>query len=327
MRRALLLAGLLATAAAASAASADRVVTSPGKVLALARSGYSAAWLSAPTRGHCGPTVHLWNLATGGTYALGRHPDLLCESGPSTGSGVTDLAVAENRVFWLAYAGGNNRDWILYTATTTRRTERRLEFKEVDVDAPPPIVLGVGSEALVPYAVGSTVKVIAANGRLLYRWRAPGRVTNLTAIAAEYGGQGPGQLAVFVEGGRCFLLSARGVVQQVLSFPVGAVQEFALAPVGLIVQLAAGKVEIHKGSTVKRLTIPAKARMLDFSNRLLLYRLGDQIRARQIATGKDVLLRRAALAALEHNGLTYAVDSRVYSIAWATVTARVNGLG
>jgi hypothetical protein len=284
MRHLVLLVGLLTTAAAASAASADRAVTSPGKVLALARSGYSVAWLSAPTPGHCGATVHLWNLATGGTYALGRHPDALCAEGPSTGSGITRIAVAGNRVFWLAYAGGNTRDWILYTATTTRRTERKLELEEVDVDAPPPIVLGVGSGALVPYAVGSTVKVVAADGRLLYRWRAPGRITALTAIAAEYGGHGPGQLAVFVRGGRCFLLSAGGGVQQLFAFPVGAVQEFALAPVGLIVQLAGGNIEIRRGSTLRHLAIPAQAHVLDFSNRLLLYRIGDQVRARQIAT-------------------------------------------
>src|SRR5690349_1718249 len=121
---------VLMTAGAASGASADRTVRSPGRVLALARSGYNVAFLSAAPKGHCGPRVLFWDLVTKGLYPLGRHPDQLCSEGPSTGSGVTDIAVANDRVMWLAYAGGNLRDWILYTATKTRPTERQLEFKE-----------------------------------------------------------------------------------------------------------------------------------------------------------------------------------------------------
>jgi hypothetical protein len=327
MRRAVaLLTVALAAVGTASGTSADRVVTSPGRVLGLARSGYSVAFLSGPYKGHCGPHVELWDLVRGGVYKLGRHTDDVCREGPSTGSGVTDLAVAGNRIFWLAYAGGNDRDWTLYTATTTRPSERTIELATADVNAPSPIVLGVGSEAFVPYAVGSTVKAIAASGRLLFRWQAPGRVTNLTAIGSRYAGQGPGDLAVFVQGGRCFLLSSRGVVKGSFTFPVGAVQEFALAPYGLIVQLPGGRIEIRKGTKVKRLTIPARARMLDFVDRLLLYELGDQIRLRHVVSGKDVLLRRGSFAALEHNGLSYAVGTHVYSIAWATVTSILNGL-
>src|SRR2546430_14853384 len=146
MKRLSLLVGLLATAAVASAASADRTVTSPGKVLALARSSLSVAFLSAPYTGHCGPHVELWDLVTGGVHKLGRHTDLQCRDKPSTGSGVTDLAVAGNRAVWLAYAGGNLRDWILYTATTTRPTQRHLELKEVGGDAPAPSFLGPPSD-------------------------------------------------------------------------------------------------------------------------------------------------------------------------------------
>src|SRR4051794_19937255 len=221
MRRALLLAALLATAGTASGSSADRVVTSPGKVLALARSGYSVAFLSAPYKGHCGPHVELWNLATGGVRKLGRHTDLQCVNGPSTGSGITDIAVARNRAVWLTYEGGNNRDWILFTATTTSPTERQLAFQTVDVDAPAPIVLGTASESVIPYAVGATVKVIAADGHGLYTWHAPAAVTNLTSYNS--------QVAVFVRGGRCYVLAPSGAVLQTYSFPPGQVQEFALS--------------------------------------------------------------------------------------------------
>jgi hypothetical protein len=308
---------LLAAATAAQAAGADRTVTSPGSVRALARSGYSVAFLSGPYVGHCGSRVRLWSLVTGGVYRLGRHPDALCQEGPSTGSGITDIAVAGNRALWLAYSGGNLRDWILETATTTRPTERRLEFREADVDAPSPIVLGVASEFVMPYSVGSTVKVLKANGARLYTWHAPGRVTNTTSYGTS--------VAVFVAGGRCYVLSPAGTVQQTYTFAPGSVQEFALAGAGLIVQLTGGRVEIRNGAAVKKVPLSAGARMLDYAEGILLYKVGAQIRARRVSSGKDALLRKATLAVLEHNGLTYALGRRVSSVAMVNVQARLAG--
>jgi hypothetical protein len=316
MRLLLALAGLLTAAAVASAASADRTVTSPGKVLGLARSEFSVAFLSGPYKGHCGPHVELWNLVTGGVRRLGRHTDAVCNEGPSGGSGVTDLAVAGTRVLWLAYAGGNLTDWTLETATTTRPAERQLEFQEVQTGAPSPIVLGVASGSVLPYSIGSTVKALSATGKLLYTWKAPAKVTNTTAYN--------GQVAVFVTGGRCFVLSPQGAVQQTYTFPPGAVQEFALAGIGLVVQLPGGKIEIHKGASVRTLQLPPQAHMLDFAESIVLYRLGTQIRGRQIGTGKDALLRHAPLAVLEHNGLSYAVGNRVYSVAMVVVSTALN---
>jgi hypothetical protein len=305
---------VLATASIASAAGADRSVTSPGRVQALARSGFSVAFLSGPYAGHCGPHVELWSLVTRGVSRLGRHTDSLCREGPSTGSGVTDIAVAGNRALWLAYAGGNLRDWLLMTATTTRPTERQLEFREVDVDAPPPIVLGVASEQVMPYSIGSTVKVLKANGARAYTWQAPGRVTNTTAYGT--------MVAAFVAGGRCYVLSPTGTVRQTYTFAPGSVQEFALAGVGLVVQLPGSRVEIRRGTAVvRRLRLPTGARMLDYAEGILLYRLGAQIRGRRVSTGRDRFLRRATYAVLEHNGLSYAVARRVSSVAMVKVQA------
>jgi hypothetical protein len=303
---------LLAAATVATAAGADRTVVSPGQVRALARSGYSIAFLSAPYDGHCGSRVLLWSLVTRGVYELGRRPDEVCEERPSTGSGITDIAVAGNRALWLAYAGGNRRDWILETATTTRPAERRLEFEEVDVDASPPIVLGVASEQVMPYSIGSTVKALRANGARLYAWKAPARVTNTTAYNAN--------VAVFVAGGQCYVLSPTGIVQARYTFAPGSVQEFALAGVGLVVQLTGGRIEIRRGAAVRRLTLPSGARMLDYAQGIVLYKLRGQIRGRAVASGRDVFLRNAAFAVLEHNGLTYALGRRVSSVAMVYVT-------
>ena len=303
----------LAAAAGAAAAGSDRAVTSPGPVRAVARSGFSVAFLSGPYAGHCGPRVELWSLVTRGVYALGRHPDLLCSEGPSTGSGIADIAVAGNRAVWLEYAGGNLRDWSLQTATTTRPGERQLAFREVDVDDPPPIVLGVASEQVIPYSVGSTVKALRPNGSTAFTWQAPGTVTNTTAYA--------GEVAAFVAGGTCYVLSPTGAVLQTYRFARGAVREFALAGAGLVVQLPGGKFEIRTGATVRRLTLPPAARMLDYAEGILLYRLGDRIRARRVSTGRDALLRRGTSAVLEHNGLTYAVGRKVFSVAMVNVQA------
>ena len=319
MRILLALAVAAMTASVASGASADRVVISPGRVLGLARSGSNVAFLSGPYRGHCGPHVELWDLVTRDVHRVGRHTDDFCSEGASTGSGVTDIAVANDRVLWLAYTGGNLRDWILYTATPTRPTERQLEFKEVDVDAPPPIVLGTGSEWVLPYAIGSTVKVLSFNGRRLYTWPAPAEVTNLTSY-----GQ---QVAVFVRGGRCYVLGPRGGVLQTYAFRPGAVQEFALGGRGLVVQLPGGKIEVHNGGRVQRFSIPARAKMLDYAGNILLYRLGGTLRGRFLFSGKDRALRTALHGAVETSGLSYAQVYRVGSIAWVTLTSLISPPG
>jgi hypothetical protein len=316
VRPLLALAVAAVTASVASASTADRMVTSPGRVLALARSGMNVAFLSGPYKGHCGPHVELWDLVTGGVRKLGRHTDQFCSEGPSTGSGVTDIAVANDRALWLAYTGGNLRDWILYTATPTRPVERQLEFKEVDVDAPPPIVVGTGSEWVLPYAVGSTVKVLSFNGKRLYTWQAPGPVTNMTSY-----GQ---QVAVFVRGGRCFVLSPSGAVMQTYTFRPGAVQQFALGGRGLVVQLPGGRIEVHNGRRVRVFSIPRQAKMLDYAGNILLYKLGATLRGRFLFSGKDGALRRATFGAVETNGFSYAVGTKVGSIAWVTLTSLIN---
>ncbi len=308
--------GLLTVVGVASAAGADRSVASPGSVVAVARSGSSVAFLSGPYKGHCGAHVELWNLVDRSVRRLGKHPDAVCSEGPATGSGVTDLAVAGNRALWLAYAGGNLRDWQLFTATATRPQERELEFREVDVDAPAPIVLGVASGSVMPYSVGSTVKALAANGKRLYTWTAPATVTNTTAYRQ--------QVAVFVEGGTCVVLSPSGTVQQTYVFRPGSVQEFALAGIGLVVQLPGGKVEIRKGAAVRTVQLPAAARMLDFAEGIVLYQVGHAIRARRISNGKDTLLRTGSHAQLESSGLSYAVGKRVFSVAMVKVQAALN---
>jgi hypothetical protein len=313
MRRLLLLGAVaLVTAGSAAGASADKVVTSPGTVLALARSQSSAAWISAPGKGRCGSTVYLWNVLNDRTYTVGASNQALC-GGLSR---VTDVAVAGNRVVWLASDGGSTPAWHLYTATSANATRRELERSTTQDPSQPPIVLGVASSSVIPYSTGSTVKVLQASGAKAYTWQAPGQVTNTTAYQ--------GQVAVFVKGGRCYVLSPTGLVTAAYSFHVGAVQEFALTGVGLVVQLPRGKVEIHNGSSVRTVALTPSAKMLDYQDGFVLYRVGNQIRALRIATGKEAFIRYGTFASLESNGMSYASGRQVGSIAWVTFTSAVN---
>jgi hypothetical protein len=302
----------------AGASRMDRSVTSPGRVIGLARSGLSVAFVSAQVGNDDCAHVELWSLISRGVYRMGTKGAGLCIEGPSTGAGVTGVAVAGSRTLWVEYAGGNERDYVLFTATRTSRKPLELELETVDVDATPPIVVGVGSEAVLPYSVGRSVRVLNDRGRRVYTWQAPARVTNTTAYDR--------QVAVFVEGGRCFILSPGGAVQQTYTFPRGAVQEFALARIGLLVQLPGSRVQVlRNGAVVKELTLPAGARMRDYAENILLYSVGSQVRGRKVASGGDALIRtagaQAPLARLEHNGMSYAIGKRVYSVAMVNVQA------
>jgi hypothetical protein len=308
---------VLVAAGAAPAAVVDRSVSSPGAVLALARSGSSVAFTSGPSAGHCGDRVWLWNLVSRAVTPLGRHTDAVCREGPVGGSGISAASVAGNRALWLFHAGGNDTDWVLYTATTTRPLERMLAFREVQTGARSPILVGDGSERVLPYAVGRTVTALAASGRRLFTWTAPAQVNALSASG--------GRVAVYMSGGKAVVLSGTGAVASSSAFPLGAIA-FRLAPVGLVVQLPLGAVQVRRGAAlVRTLTLPSGALMLDYANGMLLYSRGTQIRAVRVATRKDVLLRdprtKPVLAQLEPSGLSYAAGRRVSSVATSSLAS------
>ncbi len=177
-------------------------------------------------------------------------------------------------------------------------------------------MLGTASESVLPYSVGARVEVLGQNGAKAYSWQAPGTVTNTTAYE--------NRVAVFVKGGHCYVIGPPGVVTETYAFTPGTVQEFALAGVGLVVQLPHGKVEIRKGAAVRTVALPAAARMLDYAQGLVLYRLGSKVRVRRVSDGKDAYLRTAAFATLDRLGLSYATGRKVSSVAWVNVTAALN---
>lgn len=203
MKRLLALAALLVLVPTTGAASV-RSVTAPAPVHVLESDGARIAYATGRSEHDCN-RVYVWNLATRGVTRLGRRTH--CEQ-TSTGNEIAAVSIAGTRVLWLHYAGGNIRDWSLWTATTTVRTPLRLRLVSGDVDAPAPIVIGEGDDSrhgsLLPYAVDRVVVALRANGSRAFTWTAPARVVGFAAR--------DGELAVATEGGVVTVLDARGRV-------------------------------------------------------------------------------------------------------------------
>ena len=100
--------------------------------------------------------------------------------------------MSAQRSLWIQYAGGNLRDWQLFTATRTKTKPRQLAFVEQDVELPSPIVVGQGTLAAVPYAVKQTVTYLGDNGAAVFKWTAPASVRLLASGSRPGRGAGRG---------------------------------------------------------------------------------------------------------------------------------------
>ena len=175
---------ILVTAVAAAAAPAAVeptraiAVALPVQQLALTRRSVAYVADAAPDAPRCA-RIGFWNTASDQRFTLDAQEQ--CFEQTSTGQGVWDVAVATNRVLWITYGGGNIREWTLWTATTTRRTPRRLRFVARDVDASPPIVLGPGTNYAVPYAVDREILYLGNHGKALFRTTVGAPVLALTS--------------------------------------------------------------------------------------------------------------------------------------------------
>jgi hypothetical protein len=280
MVRRLLALGLVAVLLPAVAGAASvRSVTAPARVTALAFEGGRVAYATGFSARDCN-RVYVWNLATRGVSKLGRKTH--CEQ-TSTGNAIESVSLAGARVLWVHYAGGNFRDWSLWTATTTRPSPRRLAVVTRDVDAPPPIVIGPadGSKAgdLLPYAVDRRVVALRANGARRFAWTAPGRVTALAAAG--------GRLAVASAGGVVTVLDPTGRVLQTETF-AGEVTTVRLAGDGLLAQV--GRRLVLRGGTERTWLLAAGSRLEDANARDAFYVTGSQARRLRFASGAQRLL-------------------------------------
>jgi hypothetical protein len=292
---------VLATLAVLAAAI---TIQSPAPVQALAADGPRVAYAAGFSARDCN-RVYVWDLRTRRTARLGRRTH--CER-TSTGNRISQLGLAGNRALWLHYVGGNRRLYSLWTATTARRLPTRIASREVDVDDPPPFVVGEGDGDLLPYAAGATVTALRANGSRAFRWRAPARVTAL--------GAGGGRLAAATADGSVTVLDASGrILQELTVASAGAVEITAAKVTAGGVAVQHGRVVVHwRSSAARTFTVPAGARLQDAlgSSAVLAGRAGVQ--RLDLRSGTVSTLGAGAWAQLE--------PGRVVTASGRTVTAR-----
>ena len=294
--------------AAAAAALRDRTVVGP--VSAVAITGTEVGYADEYRR-RC-YEVRRWDVATRGDVRIASH----CFVSTSTGSGIAAVSVTGGRELWLTYIGGNIREWSLWTKRGTAHA-KRIEFKAADVDGPAPIVVGRAWDDSLPYAVGRRIVVLAPNGARKFTLDAPEQVSALSAHSRGYA-------AVLADGSVLAISPTGRILGQTPFDPAGAQSAVLVAP-GLIVETAEG-LEIHHGATVTRIPLPAGARFLGFSEGIVAYGTGRQLRLRRLESGKDVRFRTLAPrfeAQLGRRGLAYATDRTLGFATWADVSGSV----
>ncbi len=312
-RRTLIVLGALALLTAGSAGALQkpgRTVVRAGQIRLVALNNASLAFMVySQTTVDC-DHIELWDTNSKGIWRFGKRGH--CTDIGSTGNGISALGVSGNRALWIQYSGGNLRDWQLMTATTTRKTPKQLRFVEQDVDLPSPFAIGDSTRGLgIPYAAGKEIVLLNTNGSAAFKYLDSSPIVRVTA------GRGPGGAVVAAvrETGNVVLLRANGTVAKVYPYGAGNVRAIALAPGGLVVQLA-DSVEIHASTGIETVNLPAGAAMLDYVEGRILYAIGNAIHSLKVATGSDTLLLKATkgrpvFATQDTHGLGWAVGSRL----------------
>lgn len=289
-----------------------RTAKAPARVTMLAQSGSSVAYSTAPTAADCFH-VELWRPLAKKTWRFGKKAP--CGDEPSTGFGIAAVAVATTRVVWVSYAGGNLRDWQLWTASTTRRTPRQLRFVERPVEDPAPIVVGPGTPGAIPFAVDSRLTLLSNTGKAKF---ATAMKAHVRLVA---GGLGPAGLRVGA-------LLADGTLWRVFSggkavdadgkvFAPASVRSLRVGPPGIGVQVGS-KVEIDTPGDPIVVAMPAGALMVDLtSDAVLAERNGDLLLvpldggpAKLLVDGTSALPARGQI---EPSGLAWARGS---TLSW-----------
>src|SRR5256886_4108952 len=312
-RRALLplaLAGLLAAATGAWALQTPgRTQTRTGPITALGLTHSSIAFAVGRTNADC-DHVELWNPDTRGTWRFGRKRP--CGDLPLL-YGIGPIGVASNRVVWVSFAGGNLTDWQLWTATTTRKTPRRLAFVGRATMAAPAMAVGEGLSNAIPYAVETQITLLGDSGAPVFRTHASSEVRQITAGTGPYGWR----VAAVLATGKVTVLDGAGPVVETYPFPPGALRWIRLAPAGVLVQLPGAKVEILRGAATRTVQLRSNAIVLDYAEGHILYRVAQTFWLRRVAGGTDTELlqgsrRHPITPALDTHGLAWAQGSSVH---------------
>jgi hypothetical protein len=284
------LAALALAASAAGATTRDRTVAGPVTALGVAATDVAYAVRYRPL---C-HEVRAWETASRADRRVARH----CFDGTSTGSGVTGAITTRGRTLWLAYTGGNIREWSLWTRGG-RAQARRVAFLTGPVDDPAPVVLGRPWEGSLPYAVGRTIVALRPDGSRRLTATAPARVRGLTAHSRGF--------AAVLETGSVLTIALDGRILREHTFAAD-VETAVLTGIGLVAELPDG-LEIRGSGPPRTVSLPRGARFLGYADGLVAYGVGTQLRLRSLADGRDRVFRTLAPgfhAELGRRGLAWA---------------------
>lgn len=199
----------------------------------------------------------------------------------STGRGVSAVAVSGRRIVFLSYVGGNTREWRLWTATPTAKKPRLIRSASADADAAPPILLGNGGEAGIPYAVGRGVFVLSASGARVLTWQAPADIVSLNVHS--------GLLAATLDDGTVQTVSPAQPTS-VDSYDQPGARTAEAITGGVVIEAADG-IHLRKGPRTLRFDVPAGARMVGYNDGWLTYASGREIHLYSYQRKQDVLAR------------------------------------
>jgi hypothetical protein len=282
----LTLTALLVPASATALLTPGRTVSNAATVTALSVTHESVVWAVGRSQRDCGH-VRLWDTTSKGLWRFGDKTIQGCEEGPSGGFGIAQVSTTGRRVFWVTNIGGNITDYQLWTATPTRPSPRRLAFASSETGDAPAILLGVGTQEGVPYAVGDTVTYIGADGARLFRVNLDSPV-RLLAAGPSFG---TARVIAALDNGDVTVLSKTGKRLRTDTYDQGAVRSVELAYGGPVIQVG-DIVTIGSATSGTKVTLPSGALMLDYRQRAIVYRLGTEARARAVGNGSDVVLQQ-----------------------------------
>ena len=292
--------------AATGAVQPTKSLSKPAPIAGVALTGANVAYAVGAAPGDC-DHAELW-LGAKKVIRFGKKSGFPCSEVTSTGQGIWDISVAKTRVLWISYVGGNLRDWQLWTATTSRRTPRRLRFVERDVEDPAPILVGAGTPGAIPFAVDAQITLLADNGKATFK------TTMQAPVRMLAGGVGPLGLRVgaLLADGTLWRVFADGhpVAVGGKAYAPATVKALRVGPSGIGVQVGA-TVEIDTPGDPIVVSLPAGATMVDLTaTAVLAERAGDLLLV-AIAGGSPTLLvdGTTALPArgqLEPSGLAWA---------------------
>jgi hypothetical protein len=278
-------------------ATQSALIVARSTVTALAADGSDVAFSTARTKVDC-DRVFIWQKLSGQIFQLGKHQRCAPRAAP-----VDSVAVSGGRALWLTSTSGKTIDWQLWTATTTRKTPRLLQFVSRQPDDPRPIVVGAASGGLLPYSVDATVTTLKSNGSTAFAWTAS---TPVVALAAANG-----RVAV-AEAQRVTVLDGHGKIVSVDLY-ASEVSAVAIVTKGLLVQRGP-VIELRRGTDAHEFTVTADARLADAEGNGAAWSDGKLVHVLRLPDGAQTATFAGPLAAL--------AGTRLYLANGRTITVR-----